>query len=65
MWTNKHGALSMFRPTEQSQPGEAQAGRCQAGELACHIWATDVPQVGQWRASALGARRRPPTSPAG
>lgn len=55
----------MFTPVEQSRPGQAQTHRCQAGELACYLWGTDVPHLGQWRATALGARRRPPTTPAG
>lgn len=60
MWTNKHGAISMFWRTEQSQPGQGQARRCQAGELACYKRATDVPQKG---AVACFSTRRAPSSP--
>jgi len=38
--------LSLFRPTEQLKPEQAQARRCLVGELACYMWATDVPHRG-------------------
>lgn len=45
-WANKYGALSLFEPTEQLKPEQALARRCLAGELACYMWATDVPHRG-------------------
>lgn len=50
----------MFSPAEQSQSGQAQAHRCQVGELACYMWATDVPQM---VAVACFSTQRAPSSP--